>query len=498
VPAPAPAPAPAPYEGTPTALPGRVQAEDFDAGLAGSAYRDSTLGNLGGQYRLTDVDVEATGDGSGYDVGWIAPGEWLKYTVNPAASGTYALQVRVASPGTGGTFHLEANGVDKTGPLTVPSSGGWQTWTTLSTAVTLAAGPQTWRIVFDAAGPSGYVGNLDYFQVTPLDQPPSTSTPPPSTEPPPPSTEPPPVSTDAPPPPGGEANDYFNALVARGDHWKSYSLRNDAQLRQYAIVPQGPWSIAYDPAHDAAVAVIPTVSAGQPVPGGVNSMPNQVRLPMGTEDGHSYLITWDVWYGKDLSYSRNNAGSASVSGLKAFQFDSPRSPGGRPAIWFEIDAQLDRVPAEMGAVRARYYATTTTPSGPNVTDGSVPELMPLHGPYIEPNFVVQADTWTRYWVRIEQRANDYELVSLWAADETHDATLILDRCQFTVVDGVQKFWIELNTSTEGLFDTATKTMIPIGGVATPTVRPSQRIFLRNVVMLRDTPDVTQLMQRPMP
>ena len=43
---------------TPAALPGTVQAEDFDDGGAGVSYRDTTPGNSGGQYRATDVDIE--------------------------------------------------------------------------------------------------------------------------------------------------------------------------------------------------------------------------------------------------------------------------------------------------------------------------------------------------------------------------------------------------------------------------------------------------------
>ena len=39
------------------ALPGIIQAEDFDAGANGYAYRDTTSGNAGGQYRSTDVDI---------------------------------------------------------------------------------------------------------------------------------------------------------------------------------------------------------------------------------------------------------------------------------------------------------------------------------------------------------------------------------------------------------------------------------------------------------
>lgn len=42
------------------------QAEDFTAAF------DTTVGNLGGAYRLSDVDIEITQDeGGGYNVGWM-------------------------------------------------------------------------------------------------------------------------------------------------------------------------------------------------------------------------------------------------------------------------------------------------------------------------------------------------------------------------------------------------------------------------------------------
>ena len=62
--------------------------------------------------------------------------------VNVAAAGTYAIDVRVASNGAGGTFHIEVNGVDKTGPMAVPNTGGWQVWKTVTkTGVALARRP---------------------------------------------------------------------------------------------------------------------------------------------------------------------------------------------------------------------------------------------------------------------------------------------------------------------------------------------------------------------
>jgi hypothetical protein len=168
-----------PYGGTPVALPGLIQAENFDEGGADVAYHDTTAGNSGGRYRSTDVDIESTNDtGGGHNVGWMAPGEWLKYTVNVGVAGTYDLEFRVASSGGGGTFHLEADGTNKTGAISIPNTGGWQNWTTVrKTGVSLSAGQQVWRFVVGPAGASGHTLNLNSIRVVSGS---GGSTPPPS------------------------------------------------------------------------------------------------------------------------------------------------------------------------------------------------------------------------------------------------------------------------------------------------------------------------------
>ena len=158
-----------PYAGTPVGLPGRVQVEDFDLGGEGVGYHDTTAGNTGGAYRTADrVDIESTTDaGGGYAIGTVAPGEWLNYTVDVAAAGSYDLSFRVAVPAFGGTFHLQTEaGANLTGALVVPSTGAWGTYATVTKAgVALAAGVQTLRLSMDAVGGGGAnrVGNFNWF-----------------------------------------------------------------------------------------------------------------------------------------------------------------------------------------------------------------------------------------------------------------------------------------------------------------------------------------------
>jgi hypothetical protein len=157
-----------PFFGLPQNIPGILQAEDFDGGGEGVAYHDTDPANNGGQYRSTSVDIETTGDaGGGYNVGWTAGGEWLKYTLNATVDGIYSIGVRVASAGNAGTFHLEIDGVNKTGTLTMNDTGGWQTYTTLTkTNLAISAGQHVLRLALDTSGANGTVGNYNYFTFT--------------------------------------------------------------------------------------------------------------------------------------------------------------------------------------------------------------------------------------------------------------------------------------------------------------------------------------------
>jgi hypothetical protein len=88
-------------------------------------------------------------------------GEWLEYTVNVSTAGTYNIATRVASSSAGGTCYIAFNGVNKTGNITVPVTGGWQNWTTVYATANLSAGTQIMRFYISASG-----FNLNYFNIT--------------------------------------------------------------------------------------------------------------------------------------------------------------------------------------------------------------------------------------------------------------------------------------------------------------------------------------------
>ena len=150
-----PPPGEAPYGGTAAAVPGTVQAENYDTGGQGVAYNVTSVNGSANSYRSDGVDLEATTDtGGGYDLGWTAAGQWFKYTVNVATAGTYTVGLRLAAPtAVTDALHIDNSaGTNLSGNVTAPATGGYQTWTTVTVTVTLPAGTQTLTVDQDNAG----------------------------------------------------------------------------------------------------------------------------------------------------------------------------------------------------------------------------------------------------------------------------------------------------------------------------------------------------------
>jgi alpha-L-fucosidase len=136
----------------PNIIPGTIEAEDFDIGCPGEANNDRDETNAGGQYRPNEgVDIEKCSSG-GYNVGWTNSGEWMDYTVTVSKSAAYRITFYVASANEGPNLHLECDGADKTGKLSIPNTHAYQNWETVSCAVNLDAGQHVLRLVFDSDG----------------------------------------------------------------------------------------------------------------------------------------------------------------------------------------------------------------------------------------------------------------------------------------------------------------------------------------------------------
>ncbi|WP_445585761.1 family 43 glycosylhydrolase [Sunxiuqinia sp. A32] len=113
-------------------IPGIIQLEDFDVGGQGIAYSDKDEQNAGNSYRESEgVDVEENSSGN-YNIGFTNGGEWMEYTVNVAETANYQMQLAAASPDGNCSVHLKVDGEDVTGAISIPATGGWQTYQTFS------------------------------------------------------------------------------------------------------------------------------------------------------------------------------------------------------------------------------------------------------------------------------------------------------------------------------------------------------------------------------
>lgn len=283
------------------------------------------------------------------------------------------------------------------------------------------------------------------------------------------------------PVPAGD-HGYFDALVARPDHWRSYSLRDDAMLLPreqggytHSNDPTRIPRVTYDPANDPdprrqdAAKVI--------VPEGGNNLRNQVRLPLETgADG--FLLTWDAWYGAEWANERT-----AIDSQKTWQLQS----GG--GIWTEVRNRFrqaaNNVPGALSFVDVRRYGGSSEVSGSRVADayGDINYGSDSVGGQLA-NFPIYPETWVRYWVRVTPRAGtEWWDLSLWVADTDRAAVQLHRNAGIRPADekGWELFWIEFNTS---------------DGPAVPG-RGDLVAYVRNVVLLRHPPaDIAALLVAP--
>jgi len=111
---------------------------------------------------MSGIITETCNDtGGGLNVGAVDAGDWMVYPITISTAGTYTIQYRVASIYSGKTLSADLNaGATQLGSVSIPYTGGWQTWTTVTQTVTLSAGTHNFGI---NAGTGGW--NLNWFSL---------------------------------------------------------------------------------------------------------------------------------------------------------------------------------------------------------------------------------------------------------------------------------------------------------------------------------------------
>lgn len=154
----------APYKGV-IAIPGTVEAENYDVGGQNQSYSDLDAENQGKVYRQDGVDVVAVGT-TGYAVGYGMAGEWLEYTVNVATAGAYDVSALVATGLDGSSIRLFLDGKVITDTVKLAKGADWDTYATVTAKTTeITAGSHVLKLAI--TGNYTNVDNLKFTKVVP-------------------------------------------------------------------------------------------------------------------------------------------------------------------------------------------------------------------------------------------------------------------------------------------------------------------------------------------
>jgi dienelactone hydrolase len=128
---------------TTTNLPGKVEAENYSS--------------------MYGIQTETTSDaGGGKNIGYIDNGDWMDYSVNASAAGTYTVNFRVATPNSGAQLQIKNSSGSVLATVTLPTTGGFQSWQSVSASINLPAGTQNIRVQSSA----GAAWNFNYMEFT--------------------------------------------------------------------------------------------------------------------------------------------------------------------------------------------------------------------------------------------------------------------------------------------------------------------------------------------
>jgi chitodextrinase len=130
-----------------TAIPGRIQAEDYSAQ---SGVLTAITSDVDGNLHIRKLD----------------DGDWTSYEVGVASAGDYLFDVRYTNGISEiGSMRILVDG-SQIGALDLPSTGAWGVWDNASTTLSLAAGAHTLRLEFVNNSNYDYSYDVNWFEFT--------------------------------------------------------------------------------------------------------------------------------------------------------------------------------------------------------------------------------------------------------------------------------------------------------------------------------------------
>ena len=135
---------------------------------AGAPATAATAQIQGSSYSSQNgLQTESTSDSTGaYDLGYVSQGAYVVYkNVDFGTAGSVSsVSVRTASAGNGGTaaFYLDSMSGTPVATVTLPVTGGWQTWQNATGSVSSVTGVHDVYVVFQ--GTTSSISNVNWFQ----------------------------------------------------------------------------------------------------------------------------------------------------------------------------------------------------------------------------------------------------------------------------------------------------------------------------------------------
>ena len=152
-----------PFGDKAVAIPGKVEAENFDVpgyGAGNDSYSDNDTDNQGDTEFRTEYGVDIVLGGTGKAIGYTNAGEWLEYTVDVAADGEYPITAYASSGAENSGFCFSVDGKTVGDTVNVTKTGeDWSVYEEFSAGkVTLTKGTHTIRLTV-----TGNNVNVDWF-----------------------------------------------------------------------------------------------------------------------------------------------------------------------------------------------------------------------------------------------------------------------------------------------------------------------------------------------
>lgn len=146
-----------PFKGQPIAIPGKIEAEDFDIpgvgrnedGSSNYSYNVGDAGHGNSDYRKGEAP-NLYESGSGVVIGYNQTGNWYEYTIDVAEAGTYTVYAAVASANSASSFQLSIGEKNISEKIAVPAAAqgeeNYNDYNKVAFDIDLAKGKQILRL----------------------------------------------------------------------------------------------------------------------------------------------------------------------------------------------------------------------------------------------------------------------------------------------------------------------------------------------------------------